>query len=149
MVVIPPPPGGSLIRVIDAVLEGPPSTIVSFSDPTRPVGIAADGDRALRGEAGEPRGTFGHMPPCARSEPRPAAPVHTIDNPSCSEAMPPHARTKSPSSRCFRAEARPGVRGDQVDGNGLSIHGPALSRDRMGGAHAVAPSTMSSAASVR
>ena len=44
------------------------------------------------------------MPPRARPEClRSAAPVHTIDNPSCSEAMPPHARTKSPSSRYFRA----------------------------------------------
>ena len=68
------------------------------------VGIASDGNRALCAEAGElSRAVAIH--PASRSSgiPRSAAPVHTTDSPSCSDATPPHALTKSPSSRCFKA----------------------------------------------
>ena len=44
-----------------------------------------------------------HLASRSSGTPRAAAPVQTAASPSCSDAMPPHARTKSPSSRCFSA----------------------------------------------
>ena len=74
--------------------------------PDDEIGIASDGDRALpRAEAREAlRGRRPASRRDARAEvPRSAAPVQTADSPSWSEAMPPQASRKSPSSRRFSA----------------------------------------------
>ena len=48
--------------------------------------------------------------------PRAAAPVQTAGSPSCSDAMPPQAARRSPSSRCFeRGWRRRMIGGDEVD----------------------------------
>ena len=57
--------------------------------------------RKLHGEKGARLAADSHSARRGNGTPRASAPVHTIGSAICSEAMPPHAARKSPSSTCF------------------------------------------------
>ncbi len=87
--------------------------------PEHEIGIVSGGDRALPALA-SPASVAGlaasqRVSRCM-GRPRARMPVQTTDSAICNEAIPPHARTKSPSLKLLeRRRRRRMIGGDEID----------------------------------